>query len=201
MGLDRSGLSLKKWTLCLGLSQRLCFWLSAFTSNVEQLLFSLLSLFSLVFSTIIILCLFVSASLCRWARKINCPAVFRACWATTTKWKSQLVTPFQNLIVNHPTARLPLRRSRVHLCLVGTSGVAAAARAVSGPLLAPQRADLHPSPRNAQDSRAGTAARGATEAAAATVAREGRCGKKSQVNTAEVPITRSHTCQVRQRAL
>lgn len=80
----------------------------------------------------------------------------------------------------------------------------AAARAVSGRLLVQQQVDLHPSPRNAQDSRVGTAARGATEAvAAAAVAKdtEERCGKRNQVNTAEVQSTQSHTHRVRPRAL
>lgn len=79
----------------------------------------------------------------------------------------------------------------------------AAARAVSGLPWALQQVDLHPGPRNAQDSRAGTAARGATEAAvAAAVAKdtEGRCGKRSLVNTVEVQSTQSHTHRVRPRA-
>lgn len=146
-----------------------------------------------------------SASLFSPARKINCPAVFRACWAITTRWKSRLVT--QSLVVNLLTARLPLRRKRARLCLAATSVAlvaVAAARAVSGLLLAPQQVDLHLNPRNAQDSRVGTVARGATEAvaAAAAVAKdtEERCGKRSQVNTVEGRSTQSRTHRVLQRA-
>lgn len=145
-----------------------------------------------------------SASLFSPARKTNCPAVFRACWAITTRWKSRSVTHFQRSVVNLLTARLPLRRNRAPLYLAGTSVVSVAvavARAVSGLLSALQQVDLHPSPRNAQD----LAARGATEAvaAAAAVAKdtEGRWGKRSQVNTVEGRSTQSHTHQVRQRAL
>lgn len=141
-----------------------------------------------------------SASLFSPAKKINCPAVFRACWAITTRWKSRSVT-FQSSAENPLTARLPLRRNRAHLCLAGTSAASvAAARAVSGLLSAPRQVDLHPSPRNVQD----LAARGATAAvaAAAAVAKdtEGRCGKRSQVNTVEGQIIQSHTHRVRPRA-
>lgn len=148
-----------------------------------------------------------SISLLSPARKINCPAVFRACWAITTRWKNRLVMHFQSLAVNLLTARLPLRRSQAHLCLVGNSValvVVAAARAVSGLLLAPQQGDLHPSPRNAQDSRVGTAASGATGAVAvAAVAKdtEEKHEKRSRVNTAQGQSTQSHTHRVQPRGL
>lgn len=198
-----------------------CFWCKAINPSVE--LVPIMSVFSAPSSLCFISLFFyplsplsitlssppplpppsISASLFSPARKINCPAVFRACWAITTRWKSRSATHFQSSAVNLLTAHLPLRRNRAHLCLAGTSVASvavAAARAISGLLSAPLQVDPHPSPRNAQDS----AAKGATEAvAAAAVAKdtEGRCGKRSQVNTAEGQSTRSRTHRVQQRAL
>lgn len=149
----------------------------------------------------------LSSSLYSPVKKTNCPAVFRACWAITTKWKNlSEQTHFQNS-AKRQILRLPLRTSQDQAFLVQNSAVwllAAVARA-SGPQLGLQGLGHHPNPKNVQDSRAGTAARGGVMGVVAAVAvakdTEQKYEKRSRTNIAVAQNIQSPTHRVQRKAL